>query len=214
MTHPTVPEQIASTIGQLGWRSSVPEQKPVEVRLEEVDAWWSALPRQHSCPARGAVDPEDLLATCPQSFLATYIAPNLLKLRHVGEEAGAGFCPEPRGLPLNSFFDAKSRGTLSQMIERVRTQPAIVDLPLTYSGTREHARDGHLRLWPLLSDRGDVTDVIGALVFDGKVRSMALEALRIKETKPASVEKLPPIVIRPKTERRAKPHLVLVVDNS
>lgn len=186
--------------------------------LDDLEQYWRAIRGARWLPVRTDVNPAQIDAILPNSFIMERVAPGVGRLRVAGQSLNAVLGMEARGMPLSVFFTMKSRPVLATCLERVFDGPALVDMPislprtLTRSGTT-----GRLLILPLLGTDGVVSRALGALVMDGPLRQKGPQfaipdpdAIRI-EVQPEPRQSLQATDM---ASSRTRDHLRLVVSNA
>lgn len=137
--------------------------------LEELEAFWAALPRINGVPARRDIDPAIIGALLEDSFVLERVAPGVARCRVAGRNIGKLIGVEPRGMPLTAVFLPEARATLARHIEEVFTKPAIVELPLVAPRALGQPKlQGRILMLPLRDDHGRITRVLGMLSMSGR----------------------------------------------
>ena len=147
------------------------EQRPrPSVKIDRIESYWNSVRGKRLVPSRCEIDPRGMEGVLGHAFILERIAGGLARFRiagsHLTEVAGL----ELRQMPLSALFLPGSRQILSDALEAVFDEPAIVRLSITSpAGFGREALTGELILLPLRSDLGDVDRVLGGLVFEGKI---------------------------------------------
>lgn len=137
--------------------------------VQELEAYWSRLPRTGGVPKRADVDPSAMGSLLEDSFILERVAPGVARVRVAGRNIGRMIGIEPRGLPVTSFVLPQARSAVAGYIEMAFNGPNIVELPLEApKGGRQPKLDGKMLLLPLRDDQGLVTRVLGVLVMSGR----------------------------------------------
>ncbi len=140
---------------------------PVVTKLE---AYWQGLRGTRLLPARAEVDPRHIEDTLEYAFIAERIAPGMARFRLAGLHLNDLMGMEVRGMPVSAFFTPDARKPLSEAMEHVFDDPAIVRMELkAETGIGRPAIDARLLLLPLKSDFGDVSRALGCMVTMGSV---------------------------------------------
>lgn len=144
-------------------------QRP-SAKIDRIERYWNSVRGKRLVPSRCEIDPRGLEGVLGHAFILERITGGLARFRiagtHLTEIAGL----ELRQMPLSALFLPGSRQVLSDALEAVFDEPAVVRLSITSpSGFGREALQGELILLPLRSDLGDVDRVLGGLVFEGKL---------------------------------------------
>jgi hypothetical protein len=139
--------------------------------LADLEQYWRALRRARKIPVRTDVNPAQIDAILPYSFILERVAPGVGRLRVAGQSLNAILGVDSRGMPLSAFFSAASRPVLARCLDQVFDGPALVEIPLMTPRTLTMSRlTGSLLILPLLGTDGSISRALGALVVDGVVR--------------------------------------------
>ncbi len=147
------------------------EQRPrPSVKIDRIESYWNSVRGKRLVPSRCEIDPRGMDGVLGHAFILERIAGGLARFRiagsHLTEVAGL----ELRQMPLSALFLPGSRQILSDALEAVFDEPAIVRFSITSpAGFGREALTGELILLPLRSDLGDVDRILGGLVFEGKI---------------------------------------------
>ena len=136
--------------------------------LETLERYWHDLRGDNLIPSRADVDPSQIDAALPYSFIAERVAPGVARMRVVGQKVNALIGGEARGMPLSVLMTNDARPTLAAHLEVAFNKPAIVELPLfsAKSLTRQKLT-GRMLIMPLAGVHGDPTRALGAILVDG-----------------------------------------------
>jgi len=191
-------------------------------RLAAIEDHWHAAKPLRDLPLKRDVGVEYMGAARDYVFLASLIAPGMVKLRAAGAQVEAAMGMDPRGMPLSALFDAESRTRLFDAIDRMARTPAICDLPIQADrGFLRRPVAGRLVLLPMRDDDGAITRVLGGLAFDTPVLGRAGSQLRIPAQETFRLEEIRvqrdaprPAHRRPAPVAKAQPAIRLVVNNA
>ena len=137
--------------------------------LNELEQYWSSLPRMRGVPLRKDVDPVAMGALLEDSFILERVAPGVARIRVAGRNIAKLVGIEPRGLPLTAVLLPDSRAAMVYYIEAAFNGPSIVELPLEAPRTVGQPQlQGKIMLLPLRDDHGRVSRVLGVLVMSGR----------------------------------------------
>jgi hypothetical protein len=161
--------------------------------LQEMEAYWSALPRMNGVPKRKDVDPSQMGGLLEDSFILERVAPGVARVRVAGRNIGKLLGIEPRGLPLTASFLHGSRAELARHLEAAFTKPGLVELSLTSPrAVGQPALHGKLLLLPLRDDQGRVSRLMGVLAMSGR-RGLGGRRFEITANAPLRFEPTPQI---------------------
>lgn len=186
-------------------RSAQPLQ-PVFDGLAQLRAYWEALRENASLPSRTALDPRGLSGVLDRAFLADRIGTGLAQIRLAGsaltEFAGADL----PGLPLSCLFTPESRPLLAQSLEKVFTDPAVVEIDLGSDRKMVGTVMARLLLLPL-AEAGDQRSMLGAISFAAGGAPCKLQILaRREERLVLPVRPVAPAAVRPEPPPAAPAH--------
>ncbi|AGI72037.1 hypothetical protein OA238_c19320 [Octadecabacter arcticus 238] len=137
--------------------------------LNELEHYWSSLPRTRGVPLRKDVDPVAMGALLEDSFILERVAPGVARIRVAGRNIAKLVGIEPRGLPLTAVLLPDARAAMVYYIEAAFNGPSIVELPLEAPrAVGQPQLQGKIMLLPLRDDHGRVSRVLGVLVMSGR----------------------------------------------
>lgn len=138
--------------------------------IAQVEAYWEALRGARIVPKRSEIDPRGIEGALENAFIVERVAPGIARLRIAGSHLNDLMGMEVRGMPLTALFNPGARQLISETLEEVFQAPGTSRFRLTSSGS-EGRPEGEARmlLLPLKSDLGDVSRLLGCLVFKGKI---------------------------------------------
>jgi hypothetical protein len=137
--------------------------------LNELEQYWSSLPRTRGVPLRKDVDPVAMGALLEDSFILERVAPGVARIRVAGRNIAKLVGIEPRGLPLTAVLLPDARAAMVYYIEAAFNGPSIVELPLeSPRAVGQPQLQGKIMLLPLRDDHGRVSRVLGVLVMSGR----------------------------------------------
>ncbi|KIQ67714.1 PAS domain-containing protein [Wenxinia marina] len=203
--------------------------------LDELERYWQQIRRSGRLPARTDVDPAQIDACLPHSFIVERVAPGVLRLRVAGARLSDALGMEVRGMPLSALFLPEGRDVLAARIDEVFDGPRIMEFPIhSPRGIGRPLMAGRLLVLPLLDREGRVTRAMGAMITEGgigrggrrftipagaEIRSDAVDG-PLRPIAPAPVfeaaEEPAPFEmprVRRVADRPGRGHLRLVVDN-
>jgi len=135
----------------------------------ELEQYWSTLPRRNGVPMRKDVDPVAMGNLLEDSFILERVAPGVGRIRVAGRNIAKLIGVEPRGLPLTAVLLPNARAEMVNYIEAAFNGPSIVELPLcSPRGIGQPALEGKIMLLPLRDDHGRISRVLGVLVMSGR----------------------------------------------
>ena len=133
--------------------------------LQALEAYWQGLRTDGDVPERVNLDPAKIQPVLPSTFILQRVAVGTARFRMAGQSIRDLMRIDPRGMPFSTLFEGDDHDELRHRLESAFSDPAIVGLPLTSSGSLTRpAIDGAVLLLPLRDRRGDTTRMLGALV--------------------------------------------------
>lgn len=140
------------------------------VKIDTIERYWDSIRGKRLVPSRCEIDPRGLDGVLGHAFILERITGGLARFRiagtHLTDVAGI----ELRQMPISALFLPGSREILSDALEAVFDEPAMVRMNISSpSGLGRETLVGELILLPLRSDLGDVDRVLGGIVFEGPV---------------------------------------------
>ncbi|MCX7300045.1 MAG: PAS domain-containing protein [Rhodobacterales bacterium] len=180
--------------------------------LAELEQYWRELRGARKLPVRTEVNPAQIDAILPHSFILERVAPGIGRIRVAGEALNVLLGMEARGMPLSEFLATAARPVLARYLEQVFAAPAILELPLILPRGNGRSRlTARMLVLPLLGSDGTMSRALGALVVDG-VPGRAGRLFDIPEDQAVRCEVLEQMPVRV-TGGRDRSHLKLVVSN-
>ena len=144
-----------------------PNVRPV---LSQVEAHWEDLRGRRLVPSRSEIDPRALEGVLPHVFVLERISTGLARFRIAGSHLTELLNTEARGLPASAIFEPGSREKLSDAMQSVFDDPAVVRLELSApKGFGRAEMKGDMMLLPLRSDLGEVSRALGVIVMSGPI---------------------------------------------
>ena len=138
--------------------------------LAQVEAYWEQVRGQRLVPNRVEIDPSGLEGTLKHLFILERIAKGLARFRIAGSHLTELMGLEVRGMPLSATFRPEAREALSQAVQSVFDDPAVVRLELdAEKGFGRAELCGDMILMPLRSDLGEVSRILGAVAMAGEI---------------------------------------------
>lgn len=139
-------------------------------QIDQIEGYWNKVRGNRLVPSRCEIDPRGLNGVLSNAFILERIAGGLARFRIAGSHLCEISGLELRQMPLSALFVPDSRNILSEAMEAVFDEPAVVRMQvISPSGFGREKMVGELILMPLRSDLGDVDRILGGLVFEGKV---------------------------------------------
>ncbi|MEO0918015.1 MAG: PAS domain-containing protein [Pseudomonadota bacterium] len=146
------------------------ERAYTSVKIDKIESYWNEVRGQRLVPSRCEIDPRGLGSVLSHAFILERIAGGLARFRIAGSHLADVTGLELRQMPISALFLPGSREQLSDAMEAVFDEPAMVRMRITSpGGFGRPALEGELVLLPLRSDLGDVDRVLGGLVFHGRI---------------------------------------------
>ena len=136
--------------------------------VAQLEAYWNALRGDNLLPKRSEIDPRGIERALENAFILERIAPGIARLRIAGSHLNDLMGMEVRGMPLTALFAPSARRTIADLLEDVFRTPASSSLRLTSEDSAGRpAIEARMALFPLKSDLGDVSRILGCLVAKG-----------------------------------------------
>ena len=141
--------------------------------LRVVDAYWNALADGRLMPKRSEIDPTGIADVLDRVFLIEQVAPGHARMRVAGNRLSSLLEMDLRGMPLSALFHPTTRPDLAEALSALFNEPARLRMRLDgvaplFSSSRMRAE---MLVLPLRDDEGRVTRAIGAIEFQGQLRS-------------------------------------------
>ena len=138
--------------------------------LAQIEAYWEQVRGHRLVPNRAEIDPSGLEGTLKHVFILERIAKGLARYRIAGSHLTELMGLDVRGMPLSATFQPDAREVLSQSVQAVFDDPAVVRLELeAEQGFGRSDLMGDMILMPLRSDLGEVSRILGAIVMAGEI---------------------------------------------
>lgn len=138
--------------------------------IAQVEAYWEALRGTRMVPKRSQIDPRGIETALEYAFIVERIGPGIARLRVAGRHLNDLIGMEVRGMPLTSLFSPQARPQVSETLENVFQAPGVSNMHLLGAGAAGRPEgDARMVLLPLKSDLGDVSRLLGCLVFRGQI---------------------------------------------
>jgi hypothetical protein len=139
-------------------------------KIDRIESYWNAVRGKRLVPSRCEIDPRGLDGVLGHAFILERITGGLARFRIAGSHLSDLAGLELRQMPLSALFLPGSREILSDAMQAVFEEPAMVRLAVSSpGGFGRDTIDGELVLLPLRSDLGDVDRVLGGLVLEGRI---------------------------------------------
>ncbi|NNF25289.1 MAG: PAS domain-containing protein [Rhodobacteraceae bacterium] len=136
--------------------------------IQLIETYWEGLRNGRLVPTRLDVDPRGMTGALEFAFVLERIAPGMARFRVAGKSLNDLMGVEVRGMPFSTFLEPQFRGEMSDAMEAVFAEPAIVRMKfLSEGGFGRKPLEAQLIFLPLRSDLGDITRVLGALHYEG-----------------------------------------------
>lgn len=146
------------------------ERARISVKIDKIESYWNEVRGRRLVPSRCEIDPRGLGAVLSHAFILERITGGLARFRIAGSHLSEVTGLELRQMPISALVLPGSRELLSDALDAVFDEPAMVRMRVTSPGGFGRAPlEGELILLPLRSDLGDVDRVLGGLVFHGAI---------------------------------------------
>ena len=138
--------------------------------IAQIEAYWEALRGSRMVPKRSEIDPRGIEGALENAFIVERIAPGIARMRIAGSHLTDLMGMEVRGMPLTALFSATARPQISEMLEDVFQAPGVASFKLNAPAAPDQPEgEARMILLPLKSDLGDVSRLLGCLVFRGQI---------------------------------------------
>ncbi len=138
--------------------------------LAQVEACWEEVRGNRLVPARSEIAPQSLQGALSHVFILERISTGLARFRIAGSHLTDLMGTEVRGLPTSVVFEAASRENLSDAMQAVFDDPAVVRLQLRAAqGFGRPELIGDMMLMPLRSDLGEISRALGVVAMSGDI---------------------------------------------
>ena len=137
------------------------EQRQV---LRALENDWRRMSGNHISGHKPTVDPSQMQAALPFTFLLTRAAPGVGRIRVAGQKLHEMLGMDPRGMPLGTFFTDGTRDTIGELFETCLTMPAIVSVPLVAKRMIGSDQAAEILMLPMHDVDGKLTRVLGGIV--------------------------------------------------
>lgn len=138
--------------------------------IAQVEAYWEGLRGNRMVPKRSDVDPRGIEKALEYAFIVERISPGIARLRIAGSHLSEVMGMEVRGMPLTALFTPPARRMVSDLLEEVFQTPGTVNFNLTAAAAPGRpAGEARMVLLPLKSDLGDISRVLGCVVYRGEI---------------------------------------------
>ncbi|MEM6387196.1 MAG: PAS domain-containing protein [Pseudomonadota bacterium] len=149
---------------------SIAPHARVSAKIDRVEAYWNSVRGKRLVPSRCEIDPRGLEGMLGNAFILERIAGGLARFRIAGSHLTDLAGLELRQMPLSALFLPGSREILSDALQSVFDDPAVVRMTVSSpAGFGRERLQGELILLPLRSDLGDVDRILGAVIFEGRI---------------------------------------------
>lgn len=139
-------------------------------QIDKIEAYWNKVRANRLVPSRSEIDPRGLSGALGNAFILERITGGLARFRIAGSHLSELSGLELRQMPVSALFLPGSRRVLSDAMEAVFSEPAVVRMQVVSpAGFGRDRLFGEMILCPLRSDLGDVDRVLGGLVFEGRI---------------------------------------------
>lgn len=150
----------------------------------QMAAYWESLRAGRPAPRRSEIDPRRIEALLPYTLVLEWRPDGPVRIRLSGAHVAGLLGMELRGMPLESLFEPEARATLAVEVAEVFARPALLDAYLRSDGRGRLPLRARMALFPLTSDRGEMTRALGCVVAEGVVglppRRFTIEWLRLR----------------------------------
>lgn len=139
-------------------------------KVDRIANYWNSVRGKRLVPSRCEIDPRGLDGVLGHAFILERITGGLARFRIAGSHLSDLAGLELRQMPLSALFLPGSRDILSDALQAVFEEPAVVRMSIASpGGFGREGLAGELILLPLRSDLGDIDRVLGGIVLDGKL---------------------------------------------
>ncbi|MGR3511684.1 MAG: PAS domain-containing protein [Paracoccaceae bacterium] len=139
-------------------------------KIDRVEKYWNTVRGNRLVPSRSEIDPRGLDGVLGHAFILERITGGLARFRIAGSHLTDLTGLELRQMPLSALFLPGSRDVLSEAMEAVFDEPAVIRMEIASPASiGREPLTGEMILLPLRSDLGDVDRVLGGIVLDGRV---------------------------------------------
>ncbi len=130
---------------------------------EELYAYWNKRRGTRPAPERGEIEPGEIRAILPDTFILEVEDPLRYSWRLAGTRVCAVHCRELKGRDFLSDWDAKDKATLHALLDSVVHESAVGVIQFQGRTERNQTLDFELTLMPLSARGRGMTRVLGAI---------------------------------------------------
>ena len=170
---------------------------------------WASLRLGDEVPRRVDLDPQALAHALPNAFLLERPRPDMARFRLAGQHLHHTMGMDVRGMPLRAFFEISDRKRLMDLVNRVFSSPATLDMELVSDAQGRATLEGRMCLLPLRGADGLVNRALGVLATDGLI-GLPPRRFRIRHISLSSLRDSPSVQGCPPTTVTGRPALQVV----
>ncbi|PKP84573.1 MAG: hypothetical protein CVT80_07395 [Alphaproteobacteria bacterium HGW-Alphaproteobacteria-2] len=150
----------------------------------QMAAYWESLRAGRPAPQRSEIDPRQIEGLLPYTLVLEWRPDGPVRIRLAGAHVTGLMGMELRGMPLESILEPEARATLAAEVAELFARPALLDADLLSEGRGRLPMRARMALFPLTSDRGEMTRALGCIAAEGVVglppRRFTIERLRLR----------------------------------
>lgn len=135
----------------------------------QMAGYWESLRAGRLAPYRSEIDPRRIEALLPFTLVLEWRPDGPVRIRLAGAHVTGLMGMELRGMPLESILEPEARAALAAGVAEVFARPALLDADLRSEGRGRLPMRARMALFPLTSDRGEMTRALGCVVAEGVV---------------------------------------------
>ena len=137
--------------------------------INEVLVYWENLREGMTLPRRSDLDPSDLKAALPFTFLLERTGPGIAGIRVCGQHISDLLGRNARGLPISVFFAFGTKAAFLHQLDDVFERPASLSMDLVARDGCSPLKTAEMLILPLLSETGRVEKALGCIASSGPI---------------------------------------------